>query len=98
MNLRRFERRYIYDIFIDIDLSTVSPNVKKMMDSVNNTMHDFGFNEKATIISTTKIFELSTCKELTIKDKSTVETVINDALASTRSGIKWIVKDIKLKE
>ncbi len=65
-----------YIIPVTCDLGKTLPSVGEMVDSVNSTMKDFGFDEKMCIRSQIMTVTLETERELTEQEKFQIQGML----------------------
>jgi len=78
---------------IKVDMSYLSKQTKEMMDSINNTMSSFGFNEKAILISS---FDLPFTSNiaLTRSQLNIIETTAQEKFDEKYGKGNFLIEDI----
>lgn len=93
MKFRESRIKHYYELELRFDVSSFSNKAKNLMDSVNSTMHNFGFNENISLMSGPISIEITSNKKLNRDQIEHIRRTYHDHFQ--KAGHKVTVSDIK---
>lgn len=75
MRFRESKVKHYYELELRLDVSSISESAKELMDSLNETMHSFGFNENASLMSGPIAVQITSNKALTADQLATLRNM-----------------------
>ena len=81
-----------YKFIFSLDVGKLIPQAGKIIDSVNETMHSFGFPETLCVRSEALEFIAETEKELTVTERNKLIQTILDNLKNSEKFKSWNIR------
>lgn len=91
----RSKLKHYYELELRFDVSSFSSKAKELMDSLNSTMHSFGFNEDISLMSGPLTIEITANRELQTEEKDKIRQVYSSHFKE--AGHKVQVSQLKYK-
>ena len=87
--------KFVYDIRVTANLDFL-PSVSHLVNSLNKTMHDFGFTEDLLVMSNGMLGTVTTDREMTDAEKGLIIDLLQQELSKDELLKKFKVKELKL--